>query len=76
MAKKILTAGSRRTHSFWNNDMSLTSKRGGVLLSNKAVAKKLAVSARELKGATGGKKKGSFEITNKDVIKQLVRLKK
>ena len=84
MAKKILTAGNKRTHSFWNNDMSLTSKRGGVLLSNRKVAKKLAVLARELKGATCVDAKGttcvdakgSFEITNKALIKQIVELKK
>ena len=39
MDRKILTAGNKRTHTFWNNDMSLTSKHilvinGGVYISD------------------------------------------
>ena len=70
MRGNILTAGSKRTHSFWNNDMSLTSKRGGVLLSNRAVAKDLAKLVRELKNPNDNKM-GSFEITNPVLIRQL-----
>ncbi len=73
MSRKILTAGRKRTHTFWNNDMSLTSKRGSILLSNSDVAKDLVESVKKLKK---GDKPVSFIVTNKNVINQLIKLEK
>jgi len=75
MSKSVkLLSGSKRVHSFWDNEMPLTSVRGRILLSDPVIAKDLAISVRALKkSADEGR---SFRVKNTKIISQLEKLKK
>jgi len=70
--KDKLLSGSKRVHSFWDNEMSLTSVRGRILLSDPLIAKELATSVRALKKSE--KKGRSFIVKNAEIISKLEKL--
>ncbi len=85
LSSKLLHPGkfeiaNKRKHSFWNNEMPLTSKRARFIISNEIESKRLANAVRNGRAEKGTNisnqiVENKFTIRTKAVISQFEKMK-